>query len=83
MTIQISVLNGGDMHRFGGQPCITALRHTGATKRALMTLSVGTGMNLRKQARDIARESQRCDLSVEGLRLLLVSESDAADTAYA
>lgn len=47
-----------------------------------MTLSVGTGMNLRKQARDIACESQPCDL-VEGLRLLLVSESDAADTAYA
>lgn len=36
----------------------------------------------RQQARNIAREAQRCELSVEGLRLLLVSETDAADTAY-
>jgi hypothetical protein len=80
---------GRKLKRFSGWKMLVALGQPGVSNVCLIAGGLllmwawHTDRKISKaQSVDVTREAQRCDLSVEGLRLLLESEIDAADTGY-
>lgn len=88
-TAELAAPRGRALAKFPGWKMLMALGQDGVSEVCLIAAGLlllkawlTDGRIPRKQALDIATEAQSCDLSVEGLRLLLVSDTDASDTPY-
>lgn len=89
LATELSAPRGRRLAKFPGWKMLIALAQEGAAQPCLIAggLLFMRAWHLEgkisyAQAQSIARESQRCELSPEGLRDLLDSNIDAADTAY-
>jgi hypothetical protein len=86
---ELAMPKGRRLKKFPGWKMLTALGQPGVSKACLIAGGLllmhawRTGRRIpRAQALSITAEAQRCELSDEGLRLLLESPVDAKDTSY-